>query len=282
MQSSINIHGRAYRYFAFSSVSTQLTDSPIINISSSAINFHSCKLSTTLQSQFFSSKPSPPSKWFTPLWPAARPPALESVSAPPRPSAPVARRAPSTALATRLLLRTPSPDLAAHAVCSTPLTKVEYQITNFPMQAPALLVSAPVSAPQPRTRPLMARPAPVAAVLLVSLATWYFAIPQWTGLTLLYSVLHLWEGWGCRVRSRGRLHHPRLNRLICLWFSIDFIFPIISMNCIAMGVWVGWLAFRWSKSGCLVHNYQIHLCCGRIFIVTSNEKNIKSSTCFLS
>lgn len=55
---------------------------------------------------------------------------------------------------------------------------IKYQIANFPMQAPALLVSAPVSAPRPRTRLLMARPAPAEAVRLVSLSIEYYASAQ--------------------------------------------------------------------------------------------------------
>jgi hypothetical protein len=57
------------------------------------------------------------SKWSTPLPPAARPTPVLAASAPPRPSAPAARRALFTALATSLPLRTPPLAPAAHAVC---------------------------------------------------------------------------------------------------------------------------------------------------------------------
>lgn len=73
-----------------------------------------------------------PPKWSTPLPPAARPPKTAPVSVPPRPSAPVASRAPWTAAATRLLPRTLFRVPAAHAVCnSTILIIRQKQYTNM-------------------------------------------------------------------------------------------------------------------------------------------------------
>lgn len=84
-------------------------------------------LSLKLISTFTSSKAfETPRKWSTPTPPAARPSRAPSVSVPLRPSALVARRVLSTAPATRLPPRMPSPALAAHAVS---LHISSYQLT---------------------------------------------------------------------------------------------------------------------------------------------------------
>lgn len=77
------------------------------------------------------------SKWSTLLPPAARPPATVAASAPLRPSAPAARRTPSTAPATRPRPRTPSLGLAALAVCSPPPTVRIFSFETNPMASGA-------------------------------------------------------------------------------------------------------------------------------------------------
>ena len=135
MQKEYKTTCRSSVLFFFSQTLSSYFQNNLISISSF---LQSCKLTNSLTFINITSQSSKidvisnQTKWSTLLPPAARPPMMALVSVPPRPSAPVASRAPWTAAATRLLPRTLFRVPAAHAVCNSTILIIQVKLyTNI-------------------------------------------------------------------------------------------------------------------------------------------------------